>query len=173
MNLAATAIAALMLAACTQVETDKQAAPEQSAEKSEQAPNGVASTASQAASSGSASSVQQEAVTPASACLTQDGEELQLQAVKAIGTEPFWGARTEGRCVTYSTPEDQKGTRIWTHVDTGPQGSVWNGALRGRQFQLSVKTSPGCSDGMSDRTYPLEAVLRVDGETRHGCAEPL
>jgi uncharacterized membrane protein len=109
----------------------------------------------------------------AGACLTQDGEKLQVQAVKAIGTEPFWGARTEGRCVTYSTPEDQKGTRIWTHVDTGPQGPVWNGALRGRQFQLYVKTSTGCSDGMSDRTWPLDAVLRVDGETRRGCAEPL
>ena len=103
----------------------------------------------------------------------QDGEELRVAAVKAVGTEPFWGARTEGRCVTYSTPEDQDGTRIWTRVDSGPQGPVWNGALRGKQFQLSVKPSTGCSDGMSDRTYPLEAMLRVDGETRRGCAETL
>ena len=107
--------------------------------------------------------------------MMQDGEKLQVQTVKAIGTEPFWAARTDGRCVTYSTPEDQKGTRIWTHVDTGPQGPVWNGALRGRQFQLYVKPAapPGCSDGMSDKVYPMDAVLRVDGETRNGCAEPL
>ena len=109
----------------------------------------------------------------AGACAMQDGEELRVASVNAVGTEPFWGARTEGRCVTYSTPEDQDGTRIWTRVDSGPQGPVWNGALRGKQFQLSVKPSTGCSDGMSDRTYPLEAVLRVDGETRHGCADAL
>ena len=27
-----------------------------------------------------------------------------------------------------------------------------------------------CSDGMSDRTYPLTAVVKVDGETLTGCA---
>ena len=107
------------------------------------------------------------------ACHIQEGEELRLAPVRATGTEPFWSAQVEGRCVTYSTPEDQAGTRIWTHVDTGPQGPVWNGALEGRQFQLTVKPSTGCSDGMSDKTYPMEAVLRVRGETRRGCAEPL
>jgi uncharacterized membrane protein len=110
----------------------------------------------------------------ASACLTQDGEAL-THKLKALGTEPFWAAEVEGRCVTYKTPEDQPGTRVWTRVDTGPQGPVWNGALRGRQFQLIVKPAapPGCSDGMSDKTYPMDALLRVDGETRNGCAEPL
>ena len=107
-------------------------------------------------------------------CLTQEGETV-THKLKALGTEPFWAAEIEGRCITYKTPEDQQGTRIWTHVDTGPQGPVWNGALRGRQFQLYVKPAapPGCSDGMSDKSYPMDAVLRVDGETRNGCAESL
>ncbi len=107
-------------------------------------------------------------------CLTQDGEAV-THKLKAIGTEPFWAAEVEGRCVTYKTPEDQRGTRIWTHVDTGPQGPVWNGTLRGEQFQLIVKPAPppGCFDGMSDKTYPMDAILRVDGETRNGCADQL
>ena len=107
-------------------------------------------------------------------CLTQEGEAV-THKLKALGTEPFWAAEVEGRCVTYKTPEDQQGTRVWTHVDAGPQGPVWNGALRGRQFQLIVKPAPppGCSDGMSDKTYPIDAELRVDGEIRKGCAEPL
>jgi uncharacterized membrane protein len=106
--------------------------------------------------------------------MTQDGESV-THKLKALCTEPFWAAEVEGRCVTYKTPEDQQGTRVWTHVDTGPQGPVWNGALRGRQFQLIVKPAPppGCSDGMSDKTYPMDAELRVDGEIRKGCAEPL
>jgi uncharacterized membrane protein len=111
---------------------------------------------------------------PTHPCMTQDGEAV-THKLKALGTEPFWAAEVEGRCVTYKTPEDQQGTRVWTHVDTGPQGPVWNGALRGRQFQLIVRPAapPGCSDGMSDKTYPMDAELRVDGELRRGCAEPL
>lgn len=107
-------------------------------------------------------------------CLTQDGDAV-THKLKALGTEPFWAAEVDGRCVTYKTPEDQAGTRVWTHVDSGPDGPAWNGALRGRQFQLYVRPAPppGCSDGMSDKVYSLEATLRVDGETRNGCAERL
>lgn len=105
-------------------------------------------------------------------CNVQDGEAV-THRLKAVGTEPFWAAEVDGRCVTYKTPEDQQGTRIWTHVDPGPDGPAFNGALNGRQFQLYLKPSAGCSDGMSDRTYPLDAVLRVNGETRKGCAQPL
>lgn len=107
-------------------------------------------------------------------CQTQDSKTL-TRRLKAIGTEPFWATEVDGRCVTYKTPEDQQGTRIWSHVDTGPQGFVWNGALNGQEFQLTVKPAgpQGCSDGMSDRTYPLDASLRVEGETRKGCAAPL
>jgi len=102
------------------------------------------------------------------------GEKEIAQTLKALGTEPFWAAEVEGRCVTYKTPEDQQGTRVWTHFHEGPQGQVWKGALNGQEFQLTVKpaAAAGCSDGMSDKTYPMDAVLRVEGETRTGCAEP-
>ena len=108
----------------------------------------------------------------AGACLTQDNEPLRITPVKAIGTEPFWGARVEGRCVTYSTPEDQKGTRIWTRFNPGPDGGVWVGSLDGQPFKLITRLRPDCSDGMSDRSYPMEAILTVRGEERRGCASP-
>ena len=110
--------------------------------------------------------------TKVSACLIQDGEELWTTPVKAIGTEPFWGARVEGRCVTYSTPEDQAGTRIWTRFNPRPDGGVWVGTFQGKPFKLITRLRPNCSDGMSDRTYPQEAVLTVGGEERRGCAAP-
>ena len=159
-----------MLAACGQspAPLDNAGAPEvpprapaaadQAATEEEARPAGPAPTSSQAAT--------------ASPCRMQDGKAV-TNRLKALGTEPFWAAEVDGRCVTYRTPEDQAGTRIWTKLEVGPQGPVWNGALNGRQFQLAVKPSTGCSDGMSDRTYPMEAVLRVAGETRKGCAEPL
>jgi uncharacterized membrane protein len=93
--------------------------------------------------------------------------------VKALGTEPFWAAEVDGRCVTYKTPENQEGVRVWAQVMEGTDKIVWNGAMDNREFQLVVKRAAACSDGMSDRTYPMEAVLRVRGETRRGCAAPL
>lgn len=107
-----------------------------------------------------------------SACLMQDGEQLKITPVKAVGTEPFWGARIEGRCVTYSTPEDQAGTRIWARFNPGPDGGVWLGTFQGKPFKLITRLKPDCSDGMSDRVYPQEVMLTVGGEDRRGCAAP-
>lgn len=107
-----------------------------------------------------------------SACLIQDGEPLRITPVKAIGTEPFWGARVEGRCVTYSTPEDQDGTRIWTRFNPSPDGGVWVGSFEGKPFKLITRLRQSCSDGMSDRSYPLDAMLTIGGEERRGCAAP-
>jgi uncharacterized membrane protein len=106
-------------------------------------------------------------------CATQDGKALKVAAMRALGTEPFWNARIDGRCVTYSHPEDQKGTRVWTRHVPGPGGGTWSGTLGGSRFELRVRPKRGCSDGMSDRRYPLEAELAVRGERRSGCAEPL
>jgi uncharacterized membrane protein len=108
-----------------------------------------------------------------SPCLIQDGTLLRLAPMKAVGTEPFWGARTDGRCVTYSTPEDQAGTRIWTEVGSGPMGPVWVGSYQGKPFVLRMQPAVRCSDGMSDKVYDWEVVLTVAGEERKGCAERL
>lgn len=107
----------------------------------------------------------------AGACRTQDGEDLPRKRFRAVGTEPFWGAEVDGRCVTYSTPENQVGTRVWTHYDASANG--WEGALDNRLFRLTIKAHEGCSDGMSDRSYPLVAIVEVGGEERRGCAELL
>jgi uncharacterized membrane protein len=105
-----------------------------------------------------------------SPCLVQEGNLLRMEPMRAIGTEPFWNARTDGRCVTYSTPEDQAGTRIWTKVGTGPMGPVWTGSFQGKPFVLRVQPAVRCSDGMSDKVYDWEAILTVGGEERKGCA---
>ncbi|HYN45857.1 MAG TPA: hypothetical protein VES64_04115 [Allosphingosinicella sp.] len=107
-----------------------------------------------------------------SPCLTQGSERLQVRPLRAIGTEPFWNARIEGRCVTYSHPEDQAGTRVWTRFTPATGGGTWSGALGGRRFELRTRAQPGCSDGMSDRSYPIAVDLLVGGERRSGCAEP-
>ncbi|HYI41824.1 MAG TPA: hypothetical protein VE053_16065 [Allosphingosinicella sp.] len=112
------------------------------------------------------------AAASANPCFVQDGKPVRAAAVRALGTEPFWNARVEGRCVTYSTPEDQKGTRIWTRFTPGPGGGTWSGTVSGGRFELKIRPQRDCSDGMSDRRYPLAAELVVGGERRHGCAAP-
>ena len=110
-------------------------------------------------------------VQDANACSMQDGAKLAIASISGIGTEPFWNVRTVGRCVTYSTPEDQAGTRVWAKVAAGSASTEWKGALRGKAFVLTVKPKAGCSDGMSDKSYSMEATLEADGEVRTGCAE--
>jgi len=109
----------------------------------------------------------------ASACREQDGRPIPANALRAIGTEPFWGARIEGRCVTYSHPDDQAGTRVWTRFSGSRDNGVWSGALGGRRFELRTRPQRGCSDGMSDNRYPIAVELIVHGERRTGCAERL
>ena len=107
------------------------------------------------------------------ACLMQDGKRLTNPPLRAVGTEPFWAAEIEGRCVTYSHPENQQGTRVWTqYTPRSDGGGSWTGALNGRPFTLTTRPEPRCSDGMSDRRYPIAVELTVGGEQRQGCAEP-
>ncbi|MGV3556452.1 MAG: hypothetical protein ACO1OD_14490 [Croceibacterium sp.] len=107
-----------------------------------------------------------------SACLVQGDQRLSNPPLRAVGTEPFWGARIEGRCVTYSHPEDQQGTRVWTRYTPGAGGGgTWRGALEGKPFVLTARPEAGCSDGMSDNRYPYAVELLVNGERRTGCAE--
>ena len=147
------ALVVLLLGGCT---APKPGAEERAAPAAEEQPTDSAATVQ----SGHA----------AYPCLIQNGKPVSRK-LKALGTEPFWAAEIEGRCVTYRTPEEQ-GTRIWTQVVETPDATVWNGALDRREFQLTVKPGVRCSDGMSDKIYSMEAVLRVRGETRHGCAAP-
>lgn len=108
-----------------------------------------------------------------SACMMQGSERLQVTPLRAVGTEPFWVARIEGRCVTYSHPEDQDGTRVWTRHTQELDSGTWSGALGGQVFRLRTRAMPECSNGMSDKRYPLAVELMVHGELRRGCAEPL
>ena len=110
---------------------------------------------------------------PASACMVQDGKPVPAIRLRAIGTEPFWGATIEGRCVTYSHPENQAGTRLWTRFTGSAQSGAWTGFYQNQRFVLRTRPQAGCSDGMSDNRYPIAVTLTVAGEERSGCARPL
>ncbi len=110
---------------------------------------------------------------PAHPCQSQDDKPIPAMHLRALGTEPFWAARVEGRCVTYMTPEDQDGTRVWARFSGSAERGEWSGHLDNQAFVLRTRPEPGCSDGMSDNRYPLAVSLTVRGEQRTGCAEPV
>jgi uncharacterized membrane protein len=91
------------------------------------------------------------------------------ETIRFTGTEPFWGGESSGDTLTYTTPENQSGEAIRVKRFAGRGGVSLSGEMRGQPFDLTV--TPGdCSDGMSDRTYPYAATLRLGSETRQGCA---
>ena len=161
-------IAALasLLPACQRTDTGNGAAPAAPVASSTPAPAQTIPTVNPPATP--------TPVADVSACQVQDGDRLPATRLRAVGTEPFWGARIDGRCVTYSTPDVPDGTRIWTRLTDSAGQRVWTGALDGRRFVLEIEKAVGasCSDGMSDRTYPFHATLQVGDTREKGCAEP-
>lgn len=90
--------------------------------------------------------------------------------IRALGNEPFWAVEITPEGLVYSgvdRPEQRAD-------NPGPllQGTTARyEATTGTGKPLSVALiATTCSDGMSDRTYPLTAVVKVDGETLTGCA---
>ena len=98
------------------------------------------------------------------------GEVNLEEPLRALGTEPFWAVTIDGNGLVYSgvdRPEERA-------PNAGPQmagtTATWSGQTdQGRGIRVTLIETQ-CSDGMSDRTYPLTAVVKVGEETLTGCA---
>lgn len=100
---------------------------------------------------------------PAFDAITRD------EVIRLVGTEPFWGGTVEDGRFLYTTPESQVGEAIAVTRFAGNSGLAFSGTRDGQPVDLTV-TRGACSDGMSDRTYPYTATLRLGAEQRSGCA---
>ena len=87
----------------------------------------------------------------------------------ARGTEPFWSAQIESDMLTYTTPEDQNGRKVKVERRDTAIGAVFSGKLDDAELILTLAKRT-CNDGMSDRVYPLSAVLTLGSERHQGCA---
>ncbi|MEH6665088.1 MAG: hypothetical protein V7678_09560 [Brevundimonas sp.] len=92
------------------------------------------------------------------------------EPLRALGTEPFWAVNIGDDGLVYSgvdRPEERA-------PNAGPQmagtTASWSGRTdRGRELDVTLIETP-CSDGMSDRTYPLTARVQIGEEVLNGCA---
>lgn len=92
------------------------------------------------------------------------------QPVRALGTEPFWSVEITPDTLIY-TRVDQPEQRAPNHGAT-VQGTVATYATSTNlQQALNVMLiATECSDGMSDRVYPLTARVEIGDDTLTGCA---
>lgn len=97
--------------------------------------------------------------------------------IVALGNEPFWNVRVTAREILYTDPERLDGYRF-PPVDAVEDGdarvyrtrrNVLTGEPGPRTLELRIQVGT-CSDGMSDRVYPMTAALKIGDETRTGCA---
>ncbi len=92
------------------------------------------------------------------------------QPLRALGTEPFWGVDITPQSLVYSAV-DHPGLTV---ANPGPtlQGTTAVYAASGGDGATLVVTliATECSDGMSDRIYPLTARVELGSQTLNGCA---
>jgi uncharacterized membrane protein len=90
--------------------------------------------------------------------------------VRALGTEPFWSVELNGTEMVYTTPEPP-GQRA-PQPDPVVQGTTatWEAETADGTAMRVTLVATECSDGMSDRTYPLTAMVKVGDLELTGCA---
>ena len=85
--------------------------------------------------------------------------------ITMLGTEPFWNIGFGHGRLVFSSPGSHEGRTTSEPFFFSPEGAEWHG--KGMDIYL---TAAHCSDGMSDRRYPLTAIVHI-GETKlKGCA---
>jgi uncharacterized membrane protein len=93
------------------------------------------------------------------------------QPIRALGTEPFWALDiTGGTKFKLSRPDHPDLLAEAPGSAMSPGGATWvaRGA-EGEQLTVTLKMGQ-CSDGMSDRKYPMSAEVVLLNETLKGCA---
>ena len=112
----------------------------------------------------------QTADSSAAAPLDSAASAIVSEALRALGTEPFWALDVDASGLRFITPDDTTGIRfppIAPAVSTDTV--VWS--VQTERSAIEVRVWPEkCSDGMSDREYPYAARVIIAGTTYRGCA---
>ena len=90
--------------------------------------------------------------------------------VRALGTEPFWSVELTGTEMVYTTPTPPE--QRAPQPDPVVQGTTatWETETADGTALSVTLVATECSDGMSDRTYPLTAMVKLGELELTGCA---
>lgn len=89
--------------------------------------------------------------------------------IEGRGTEPFWAVKVSGGQITLERPDHPAVTAGAAPVRAEESAAVWEAAAVNPPLKVIARPQPGCSDGMSDLSYPLAVEVTVGGETLKGC----
>ena len=108
-----------------------------------------------------------------SAAAADTPEMASTVALRATGTEPFWGLSIDTTGLRFTTPDDTMGIR-WPPLSPMATGDTLRWVGETERAAIDARIWPAqCSDGMSDRVWTYTAVVRIDTTIYRGCAESL
>ena len=90
--------------------------------------------------------------------------------VRALGTEPFWSVDLTGTEMVYTTPEPPELRAPRPEPVIQGTTATWEAETADGTTLKVTLIATECSDGMSDRTYPLTALVKVGDLDLTGCA---
>ena len=93
--------------------------------------------------------------------------------LRAIGTEPFWAVELTGTELVYSGADRPEQRAPQSPPVVQGTMAVWEATTTAGHPLKVTLTATDCSDGMSNRTWPLTAMVKIDEETLMGCAATL
>jgi uncharacterized membrane protein len=105
---------------------------------------------------------------PAAPAAVLAGVDLN-QPLRAMGTEPFWSVELNGSEMIYTTPEPAELRAPQPAPVMQGTIAIYESAVQSQEFKVTL-TATECSDGMSDRAYPLTAIVKIGDRTLTGCA---
>ncbi len=90
--------------------------------------------------------------------------------VRVLGNEPFWAVEMTGTEMVYTTPEPpEQRARQPDPVVQGTTATWETETADGTGLKVTLVATE-CSDGMSERTYPLTAMVKIGDLDLTGCA---
>ncbi|MDP2765191.1 MAG: hypothetical protein Q8O54_10185 [Brevundimonas sp.] len=92
------------------------------------------------------------------------------QPLRALGTEPFWGVDFTGTEMVYAGADRPEQRAPQPEPVVQGTTATWEAETSAGTPISVMLAATECSDGMSDRTYPLSAIVRIGDETLTGCA---
>jgi uncharacterized membrane protein len=85
-----------------------------------------------------------------------------------IGTEPFWRLDIKGGALALTQPDQPAVTTGKATLEATSGKAMWSAAA-GDKAMVAALTAKSCSDGMSDRTYPYVAEVKLGETVFKGC----
>ena len=92
--------------------------------------------------------------------------------ITALGGEPFWGLSIDPQSKTMWFHEAE-GSDLPANDYVAPVVAADGTAtFKAKDFEVTLKVTGDCSDGMSDNTFPMSATVTTANRSYRGCAYP-